>query len=211
MSKRVAFILVALSIAISADARTWRTERYKIDSHSVDTVEIEHAVGELTIEAGDSQMIEIVMTVECSSWSKKCEARTEQVELSSRTAGGTLELRIKGFPKTADSLSVNLEIRMPRRLSLDIDHGVGETTIRGVEGDISVESGVGEVSVKGPVEAFGEVDAECGVGEADLSVPGGHIEREGFLFLGNELKWSGSGESVIEVEIGVGSLEIELY
>lgn len=211
MVKRVVFILVVLSVALAADAKTWRTESYEIDSSPVDTVQIELPVGELTIEAGDSEVIEIEMTVECSSWRNKCESRTENIELDSRTSGGTLELRVDGFPRSADSLSVNLEIRLPRRLTVDIDHGVGETTVRDVEGDISVESGVGEVRISSPVHFFGEVEAECGVGEADLTVPGGRIEREGFLFLGKELKWSGSGDSSIEVEIGVGSVEIDLY
>ena len=210
MLKRLALIALTLSFVLAADAKTWRTERYEFDSSSIRTLEIEHAVGELEITAGRGEHIEIHMRIECSSWRDKCGSRAENIELEAHESGSTLRIRIDGFPKTADSLSVDLEIRMPARLSLDVDRGVGETTIRGIDGDISVEAGVGEVSITGSVDAFGEVEVECGVGEADLDVPEGRVEQEGFLFLGNELKWKGPGQSVIEVEVGVGSVEIEL-
>lgn len=210
MFKRVAIIIITLSFVFAAEAKTSKTATYEFPAGAFTTVEIDHPVGELDIVAGDAEKIRVQMRVECSSRRNRCAERVEDIELKSRELGSALELRIDGYPRNADSLSVNLEITMPRRLSVDIDRGVGETRIRDIEGDISVESGVGEVHIIAPVRSVGEVQAECGVGEANLRAPGGQIETEGFLFLGNELRWRGEGQSVIEVEAGVGSVKIDL-
>lgn len=210
MWKRSALVVAILLVGVAAEGKTWKTEQYRFDAGAISVVELEHPVGELEIVAGSGAEIEVHMRVECSSWRDKCGDRTERIELVSRQAGETLELRIEGFPKSADSLSVNLEIRMPARLSLDLERGVGETTVRDIEGDILIDSGVGEVTITAPARTVGEVEVECGVGEADLDAPGGRVEQEGFLFLGNELKWHGEGQSIIEVEVGVGSVRVEL-
>lgn len=210
MLKKIAIIFVSLSFVAAADARTWRSETYEFDATPITIVEIEHPVGELEIRPGQGERIEVLMRIECSSWKNKCEEKTEDIELIGRQSGSALELKVEGLPKTVNSLSVDLEITLPARLSLEVERGVGETEIRGIEGDISVETGVGEVSVTAPARSVGRVSAECGVGEADLDVPDGSIRKEGFLFLGNELKWEGTGRSVIEIEVGVGSAEVDL-
>ncbi|MBW3671402.1 MAG: hypothetical protein KY432_06985 [Acidobacteria bacterium] len=210
MLKRLAIAIVSLSFVFAADAKTWRTENFDFDSTGVSMVEIEHPVGELEIAAGPSERIEVQMRVECSSRRNRCGERIEDIELVSGGSGSTLTLRVEGFPKTTNSLTVDLQVTMPARMSLDIDRGVGETTVRNIAGDISVEAGVGEVRITAPVSSIGEVRAECGVGEVDLDVPDGRIEKDGFLFLGNELTWQGEGASFIDVEIGVGSVNIDL-
>lgn len=210
MLKRFVITIVSLSAVLSADAKTWRTEHLDFDSAGVSLVEIEHPVGELEIVAGSSERVEVQMRVKCSSRRNRCSERVEDVELVSSPSGSTLALRVDGFPRTTNSLTVDLQVTMPARMSLDIDRGVGETTVRNIAGDISVEAGVGEVRITSPMSSVGEVRAECGVGEVDLDVPDGRIEKDGFLFLGNELKWQGDGASFVDVEIGVGSVKINL-
>ena len=210
MNRKLSVVLVALFFVVGAEAKTWKTETYEFDASRIDVVEIEHPVGELDVITGSGEVIEVRMRVECSSWRNRCEEKTRDIELRADRGGSTLEIDIDGFPRSVNNLSVDLEITLPSRLSLDVERGVGETRIRGVEGDIRVEAGVGEVRIEAPAYAVGRVEAECGVGEADLDIPDGRVEREGFLFLGNELKWRGNGSSVIEVELGVGSAEIDL-
>lgn len=210
MSKRLGIIVVSLFFVVAAEAKTWKTETYQFDASGISMVEIDHPVGELEITPGTGDRIVVRMRVECSSWRGRCEKRVRDIELIGDEGGSTLELDIEGFPRSVNHLSVDLEITMPARMSLDIERGVGETRIRGIEGDISLEAGVGEVRIVAPARAVGWVRAECGVGEADLDIPEGRVEREGFLFLGNELKWEGKGQSTIDVELGVGSAEIDL-
>ena len=210
MLKKIAIVLVTLSVVAAADAKTWRSETYKYDAAPLTVLEIDHPVGELEITPGQGETIEVLMRIECSSWRNKCGEKTADIELVGSQSGSSLELKVEGLPKTVNSLSIDLEITIPARLSLDVERGVGETTIRGIEGDIFVETGVGEVNVTAPARGVGRVTAECGVGDADLDVPDGSIRKDGFLFLGNELKWEGTGSSLIEVEVGVGSAEIDL-
>ena len=210
MTRKLGIALISLLFVFGADAKTWKSETFELDSAGVSLIELEHAVGELEIVGTSSEKIEIRMKVECSSWRDRCEEKIRDIALEAERDGSTLEIEIDGFPKSVNSLSVDLEISMPARLSLDVDRGVGETRIRGIEGDVLVEAGVGEVRLAMPAGVVGRVTAECGVGQADLDIPDGRVERDGFLFLGNELRWSGEGTSRVDVELGVGSVEIDL-
>ena len=146
------------------------------------------------------------MTARCDGW--RCDV--DDIELEARTGGRTLNLEVDGYPRFGGDVSVDLEIRMPAHLALEIERGVGSTEIRGITGDIEVEAGVGEIEIEADSGAFRSASAEAGVGEADVRVAGRRI-RSSSSFVGEETRWQeGEGSSRIDLEVGVGSVDIRL-
>jgi hypothetical protein len=73
---------------------------------------------------------------------------------------------------------------------------------------VTIDAGVGDVVVRGPAHAFGEVSASGGVGDAVIEVRDRRIESEGMV--GHSSTWRGSGSHDLEVQVGVGDARIIL-
>ena len=86
---------------------------------------------------------------------------------------------------------------------------MGSLDIRDFENDITVDQGVGELTVTVPEERVDSVDIDAGVGEANLTYPGGSLETSGIL--GNDLRWNeGSGTARVRLDLGVGEVDMRL-
>lgn len=209
---RVAFcVLIASFATIPLLARESREEAVEIaDTSGLSRVDVELPVGALTVRATNGPEARVEMRVNCG-WRGNCE-RADRIELRIERHGDTLMVRLENFPESVRSLSVDLDIEVPRTFGLAVEHGVGDSEISGLLGDIEVELGVGDVLVESVAEAFRSVSAEAGVGDADFRLGrsrAGH--RDGFLFLANQVEWrDGTGNSRIEVEVGVGDAEVNL-
>jgi len=115
---------------------------------------------------------------------------------------------------------------MPPRLTLKLEHGVGDVVIKGAaagieldsgvgdveveapEGDITIDLGVGTGVVRAPAAAYGSAEAAGGVGSARITAEGEEIEGGGFV--SHSASWSGNGAYRIEVSVGVGDAVIKL-
>lgn len=183
--------------------------KFSFDAEGVSTIRLDHPVGELEITGADVKAIEVRMEIDCDS--RNCRDKSDDIRLESHVKGGELHLEVDGYPTFGKGLSVNLEIRVPRAMAVSIDHGVGEISIDGVGGDIDLESGVGEVEIRGDAKSFRSARVEVGVGESNLKVAGDRVEGDSFLFIGGEKKWrDGRGESSLKVEVGVGEVTVRL-
>jgi len=204
--RKIAIALLTLAVAGALAADDRRTENYSFDASSITRLELEHAVGDLEIVESTGNTIEIRMTAECDGW--RCDI--DEIELVSDNFGKTLHLEVDGYPRFGGDISVDLEIRMPAHLALEIERGVGSTEIRGMTGDIEIEAGVGEIEIEASAGSYRTATVEAGVGEADLRV-GGRKIRSSSSFVGEETKWhEGQGTSKIDLEVGVGSVDVTL-
>ncbi len=207
MRNTIEIVLMTLALAAPALAGD-DIQNYRFDATGVKLVRLDPAVGELEIVGADVTAVEVRMQIECDG--RHCDDKIDNIRLESKTKGGELRLEVDGYPRHGD-LSVDLEIRMPRAMALDIEHGVGEISIEGVSGDIDLEAGVGEVDIRGSSKAFRSAQIELGVGESELSVDGTTIEGDSFLFVGGETEWTrGRGQSTLKVEVGVGEATVRL-
>lgn len=204
--RRLTITLLALAVAGTLAADDRRVETFSFDAATLARLEIEHAVGDLEIVDSPGSTVEVIMTARCDGW--RCDV--DEIELVARTSGRTLLMEVDGYPRFGGDVSVDLEIRMPAHLALEIERGVGSTEIRGITGDIEVEAGVGEIDIEADSAAFRTASAEAGVGEADVRVAGKRI-RGSSSFIGGETSWrEGQGSSRIELEVGVGSVDVRL-
>ncbi|MCM2314699.1 MAG: hypothetical protein NDJ92_06055 [Thermoanaerobaculia bacterium] len=201
-------VLMTLALATPALAVD-DIQNHRFDAAGVKLVRVDHPVGELEIIGADVNAVEVRMEIDCDG--RNCAERIDDIRLEGRTKNGELHLEVDGYPRFGKGVSVNLELRVPRSVALAVEHGVGETSIDGVAGDIELEAGVGEVEIRGSSAAFHSAEIELGVGESELSVDGATIDGDSFLFVGGETEWhKGRGESRLKVEVGVGEVSVRL-
>lgn len=203
----------AAAPALADDDVTVRTDSAALPVQGARLLTLEVPVGEVTVTAGDVDRVEARLEVRCDRGSRRCREKAADIRLRSQRSGDDLSMEVIGFPRHngGKSLHADVEITVPRALAVRIEMGVGELEVRGVEGDVDVELGVGEVRVLVPESAVAEVTVDVGVGEANLRPRPKGTRSSRFLFLGNEIDWDGgSGRSSISVELGVGEADVEL-
>jgi hypothetical protein len=204
----------ALVLLPAAAARADVTVRSLTQDLTVDDavqVGFHSQVGELDAEATDGDSVRVEVAIQCEKTDdERCRKIADSISLKIRRSGSRLGVDVSDWPKLRDrGLSVKAHLMIPRKLGLEVDMGVGEISIRGLEGDVEVDVGVGEISVVAPQKAFRSVSMDTGVGKADLVVGGHTIEGHGMV--GGNLKWKdGPGPSHIELDSGVGDLRVEL-
>ena len=173
-------------------------------------------VGEVHVEAGTGDRIEAHMELLCGSFSRRCRERAAQLHLTPTRSGDDISLRLRDQRgddggRRSNYPEVDLHLTVPASLALFVDMGVGELDVDGVEGDVTVDLGVGEARLDLPESAVKSVALDVGVGEAHLSPRAHEAHREGFLFLGNEVDWrEGIGRSRVAVDVGVGEAHVRL-
>ena len=116
-------MLMASSVALA--------ERYKhieqtIDASDLDAVKLEISVGEVDIEIYDGNEIQFETDIEAQrSWFSFRRAHAEDVELDIDDRGSAVYIGI-----TESNIEQTWLIRMPAKLALDIEMGVGDIDVR---------------------------------------------------------------------------------
>lgn len=211
--KRTALLLAAALLwASSAGAEEIvRSFRQQIPVAGADEITLDFPVGEVTVEAGESNQVDLDVKLACNrNRTRRCAEAAKAVRLVYDNSGDRLRILVKNWPKfSTKGLHVIAHVSVPRDLPLRTDMGVGELNITGMAGDLTVDLGVGEVNISLPQEAIGSVDLDTGIGEASLHADGRRYESAG-LFT-RELRWDkGAGRARLSVNCGVGEIDVTL-
>ena len=178
-------------------------------------LDIDVPVGEVHVTAGSTSQVQAHFKLRCDEDSRRCRDQAADLRLKPERDGEALRLVIDGYERRKKGgmhhPEVELRLVLPASLAVNVEMGVGELDLRGVEGDVSVELGVGEARVEIPEAAVRSVSMDVGVGEAELRPRSEGQRKSGFLFLGNEVSWrEGSGRSRVTIEVGVGEANVQL-
>ena len=192
-------------------AATVRTLAETVRLEADDTLVLDFPVGELRVEGTSSQSVEVTVEIECSSLRRRCQSAAEEIEIEIRQRGHRVIVEIDGWPRWGTGgMKVKLEARVPRRTPLRVDMGVGQIQVRGLHANVSVDLGVGEVEVEMDADHVRSVTLDSGIGESSVAVNGSPVKNRR-SFLGAEIDWSeGTGTARIEVDLGVGAIDIDL-
>lgn len=211
-------LLLAAVPAVSAvpaaaeNHETVRTLGGRYDAAKLGTVAIDIPVGELAVEAWDGTEVAIQMELRCRNGRKRCVASAQKVRLiAGGMAGERLRFRVEGWPKTTGGrgLQARVRLRLPARLALDAELGVGELRIDGLTGNVTADLGVGEVSATLPQSAVASVRLDAGIGEAVLRTREKRYENSGVG--AKTLHWTeGTGRAEVQVDCGVGEIRVAL-
>ncbi len=209
--KALALVLpLVMAVAPAARAENLGTLQASWPAQNVDRIQLKFPVGELVVVAGDAPTIRALMTVRCQRGGSGCVERSKRLKLTSRQSGRTRLFKVEGYPKFNNGgLQVELRVEVPRSVSTHVEMGVGEVVVEGVEGDLSVELGVGEVDVAVRESNVRSVNLAVGIGDATLDHPGHDHQRRGFL--GKHVRWDdGAGRSRVHVAVGVGDASVRM-
>ncbi len=177
------------------------------------TVRLDLPVGEVRIEGADVAEVEAELRVTCRWGSDEdCERLLDQVDLESRTTSRRLVIELvsdSSWRKT--KLEIEGDFRVPKRAALEVDMGVGELDISGMEADLLADLGVGELTIRMPAAKVRSVGLDAGVGEAELLGAGTRVEGRRSMLVGSEVYWDeGEGEARVRADVGVGEITVSL-
>ena len=228
-TRHLAILAASLLIAVAASADT-RTLDGSRSADGLALLSLETGVGDVVITGTDADRIDYEVILKprrggIFSSLRSAQREVDAAALSAEVVGRELRLEVRSDDDDR-RFEERWTIRVPRRLTveleagvgavdirdlaggLDMEIGVGDASIEVAGGDVTVEIGVGEVSVRGPAAAYGRAECEGGVGDARLRVRGQRIDSEGLV--GHSAEWRGDGPHRILVEVGVGDAEVTL-
>ena len=212
--KRWHFILV-LAVFLCAcvvEAGETRDLEQIIALETGQIVRIDIPVAELRVEATERSDIGIELTVRCRWHLTDCEDALDDLEITSRSSTRRLTLELTGFRRWWSSLvAVEGTVEVPRSSALEIKMGVADLEIRGIERDLKVDIGVGEIDLRLPEATLGEAFIDVGIGKVQFFGGGQRQDDHRSFLVGNELHWSdGIGEAELDIEVGVGEVTVRL-
>ncbi|HEX4961950.1 MAG TPA: hypothetical protein VF173_14005 [Thermoanaerobaculia bacterium] len=211
--KKTALILAAalLWVVPAGASEVVRSFRQQIPIANAHKIHLDFPVAELNVDSGASNQVGLDVKVKCKEKTGRCADRAHELKLVYDNTGEVFKIEMKKFPKWHGShnLQIVAHITVPRDLALKAELGVGELTIHGMAGDLTVDLGVGQVNIDLPKEAIASVSLDTGIGEASLVAAGRHYESSGLLT--KELSWDkGTGRSKVKVDCGVGEIDVVL-
>ena len=231
MRKTILVITLILTVASLAAAGS-RTLTSAVNASAVASLDLESGLGDVKITAiqgSDEVRVEVVLNPRRGgifSSMRTAERDVAAASLTSRTDGETLMVGIDPPADDERRFEEQWTIRIPARLAVEMDHGVGDVEITGMSSALELDSGVGDVAVsqragsvaldlgvgtavvRAPVAEMKSAEAASGVGDARITVKGETIEGGGFI--SHAASWQGDGSSMIEVSVGVGDAIIRL-
>ncbi len=202
--------VLALSAALPARAENLGTLEASWPAGGIQRVKVEFPVGDLDVIATDAPTVRALMTVRCRGGGRGCVQRSKRLRLVSNQRGGTRFVKVEGFPKFSNlGIQVSLRVEVPRSRAVDLEMGVGDLNVDGIEGDVSAELGVGDVEVSMRERDVNSVRLAVGIGDASLDRAAHRQQVSGFL--GKKVHWSeGSGRSHVSVDLGIGDISMRL-
>jgi hypothetical protein len=211
MKQALLIAATSLMLAVPATAGASREMSEDFELRSSDQVLIDFEVGELRIEAHDGDRVEVELDLRCRR-SASCERRLEEVEILAEWHGGRLKVSFEGLKKSlSNKMDIDAIIRVPATVELSVDMGIGELDIRGIEHDVFVDMGIGDVSLSIPESAVKSVYLDTGIGESQIWGSDGRVDSSRPFLIGSEVEWdSGDGTSEVIVDLGIGEVSVHL-
>ncbi len=226
----MAALLVVSSIGGTNALAGGRVIQGTYPAQGLDTLKLDIAVGDAHMTAGKPGVIifHVRLTPHRGGLFTSMSEARQQVKaarLNMKANGTTLELSISA-PGKNTRFEAAWTISVPPGLGVSVRTGVGDVTIRGINGPITVKDGVGDVmaatqgsyvvadvgvgdiTIRADRGQFGDITASAGVGDARLKAPGQTVSGTGMV--GKHLTWTGPGHGTMRIKTGVGDVEIRL-
>jgi hypothetical protein len=213
---KLAITLATLATLAAPVATPVRAAMLVTDPHvypvtSKHRIRLEFPVGELRVVATDEPHVRFDIKVRCRRDSdERCAEMADRLILDSDDTGGTLNLRLHKYPHWNNhGMTVIGTLSVPRALAVDIEMGVGELDITGIEGDLDIQLGVGDAEVRALRSRAGHVTVDTGIGDADIRGGGSGTRSRGFI--GSHAVWDeGQGRASVRLHVGVGDASVSL-
>jgi len=163
-------VLLGLSLLLagSAFAGKSQTEAHQINFKSGGKISLTNSNGYIRISSWDRDQVEVTITKEFNGWSRKALQKLEKVEIDINDQPGNLTIETYHPQKVNmwGSVTVNYELKVPRKVALKVRNANGPIFIEGVEGLVAARTTNGSVVLEGMRGSFdakttnGKIQAE---------------------------------------------------
>ena len=212
MKQLAVWVALVLGGAFAATADDYREIEASHPLAAGQSVHVDFHAGDLEIEAGAGDKVEIEMEIECEWNRSDCEDLLDEVEVAWRSSKRRLYLDVEGITSWRRTrVDFSGTIKVPASAELSIDMTAGRLRIDGPQSDLRVDMGAGELKIWMPESAVEGVAIDVGVGDATLRGAKSFVSGERKMLIGSEVYWDdGPGTARIDVELGAGEATVWL-
>jgi hypothetical protein len=137
--------------------------------------------------------------IRVSWWSSKPGA-AEKARADLDVRGNTATVRTNG-PHNGN---LHFAIDVPERCDIDVDLSAGDISVRGIEGNKSLDMWAGDATIDvGRADLYRQVDASVRFG--DISAQPFNVSKEGIF---RSFSWKGSGKYIVKAHLFAGDLKL---
>ncbi|MBO4271313.1 DUF4097 family beta strand repeat-containing protein [Microbispora triticiradicis] len=162
---------------------------------AVTLVDTHTGSGDIVVSESDRSGVHVTETLHW--WGNK-----PKTEDGHSVDGGTLELKYK-----CGRCSVDYKVEVPRGLTVKIDTGSGDLTLRNLTGQVEASTGSGDVDARGL--ATKEVDAKTGSGDVTLRFTAAPDEVHAVTGSGDGKVWLPDGAYNVDATTGSGERRVD--
>lgn len=170
MRSLIVMMMFAASLADAAWNEYSEDRELQLDAEGVEALEIDAGAGSLDVigvDGIDSIQVKATIRVPDQKSEKAQEIIASDLTLSLEEVRGRAILKAvfaDGSWGWGDSPSVDVEVRMPEELTLEIDDSSGSLTVVNVAADVLIDDGSGSIRV----ERVGSIVIDDGSGSIDI-------------------------------------------
>lgn len=212
MKKGLGLLIVFITLfslsnmVVAKDKRTF-TGSVGVNEKILTKLVMEVPVGMVNVQVVDSDVVTYKVDVEdnSSSWFLFA-TDLDSLILIEQITDQAILLKID-----EDSISQQWTLSVPKELALQIQVGVGNIDVDDFSQSLSADIGVGSAWIGVNSADYDRVSAAVGVGE--IQVQGftkGNLLKERVM-VSDQLTYSGTGNHQIDIEIGVGDVNLSQY
>ncbi|HET9679880.1 MAG TPA: hypothetical protein VFP95_04875 [Gammaproteobacteria bacterium] len=224
------------SVALANDDVVVRTEKGQIAASDINTLVLDASIGEYDITATNGNTIVWQLDLVADADLEQARSKAEQFTVSAQREGDEYVLSVDWPTDTDNNGDINIDdsvterwtISVPARLALDMNANIGEVTIDGVAGGVTLDFNIGEVSVEIPrgtvdissnigevelvtrTDSLGDVDLDANIGEISFTNAGEDVAADYNFPVGQELHLNNDGEDSIEIGLNIGEIDVEV-
>lgn len=202
-------VLATATLAAAGDYREFESSHALAAGQSL---HVDFVSGDLEIEAGARDKVEIELEIKCEWRRNDCEDLLDDVDIRWRSSERRLRLEVEGLSSWRRArVEVNATIKMPTTAPLAVEMAAGRLTIDGPANDVRVEMGAGEIRVWAVESAVEGVAVDVGVGDAKFRGANAYVSGRRKMLIGSEVRWDdGPGRARIDIELGAGDATVWL-
>ena len=169
--------------------------------------------GDIKIERASGDVVQAELRVRCERNRDRCFEKLADVKLEGREQSGRLVLEVEGVPRwhSSKGMEVDLTLRVPAHLELDIDLGAGVVHVEDATRNVRIDLGAGQIDAACRRMPFvRSTHAPGSVRRACTARMGNEIAERRHL-VGGVVHWQdGKGEARVDVEVGAGEVVVRL-
>lgn len=178
MRRMLTTVITVFGLVQGAAADYEEVRELTVPAEGLGTLKIEAGAGSLSIRGSSSSDAIIAVAQIQIPGADEDEAReviADSMVLDLERSGSRAELTSmfeNGFQRFGESPRINLDVRVPSSVALDVEDGSGSITVRDVSGEVAVDDGSGSMRMTG---IGGAISITDGSGSVIIEGAGGDV------------------------------------